>query len=320
MSAPTIEANAFQSAAKLNTVDLTSDAAVTINARAFASCPKLEHLIVRSTARSALSETSALNGTKIKLGDGGVYVPADLLESYKSATNWSTIATNIFPIGEYPKSNFDTISDSWAEIFANTNYATAYTVKDTKTMELTDGTRIKMQLAAINTDVKSDDSGTAKMTWLCFSPPFKHAYGNSSSDDKWITSSLRTWLIENILPLIPSEVQSHIVSVHKTYRYGANTYTSNDTLWVPSCREVGYNFASITEASGVIYDKLFAVGYDATANNSRIRSSSSSYYWLRGNSDANKRVESVAASSGAVASVSVSASAAYDVLFGFCTD
>lgn len=313
VSAPTIEANAFQSSQKLEVVDLTSEAAVTINADAFSGCSNLTHLIVRSTARSSLSATSALDSTKIKRSDGGVYVPADLLDSYKGATNWSAFANNIFPIGEYPKANFDTISDSWATIFANTNYATDYAVKDTKTIELTDGTRIKMQLAAIDTDVKSDDSGTAKMTWLCRNPPFTHYYGISSSEYKWATSSLRTWLIENILPLIPSEVQGHIVSVYKTYLYG-DTYTSVDAIWVPSAREVGYNYPSSMEASGVIYDKLFVVGTDATAKNSR---SGYGSYWLRGNVDANNRAHIVMNSGDLTAAT---ASTPYDVLFGFCTD
>ena len=107
-----IEANAFQGAAKLEVVDLTNSGADTIAANAFASCSKLKHLLVRGTVRSTLSATSALTSTPIALGDGGIYVPADLLDSYKSATIWSTYAKNIYPIGEYPKAVFDSINGS----------------------------------------------------------------------------------------------------------------------------------------------------------------------------------------------------------------
>ena len=112
ISAATIEANAFQSATNLNVVDLKSDSANSIAANAFNGCSGLKHLLVRSSAVSSLAATSALGSTPIALGDGGIYVPANLLASYKAATNWVTYKDNIFPIGDYPKSVFDSIDDS----------------------------------------------------------------------------------------------------------------------------------------------------------------------------------------------------------------
>ena len=50
--------------------------------------------IVATTAADTFFNTPIANGT------GYVYVPADLLNSYKSATNWSIIADQIRPISE----------------------------------------------------------------------------------------------------------------------------------------------------------------------------------------------------------------------------
>ena len=317
VSALVIEANAFQNAKKLEVADLTSEAAVSIAANAFNGCSDLTHLVVRSTTRSLLSATSALDGTKIKNGDGGIYVPADLLDSYKSATNWSTFAKNIFPIGKYPKVNFDTIEDDWTTIFANSNYATDYTISGYKTLELTDGTKIKMDLAAIDTDVKSDDSGTAKMTWICHGIPYTH-YMNATktSSGGWAASEMRSWLISDILSKIPTEIKSHIVAVKKSYRSQSpndETLWSDDEIWIPSYKEVGWTDASSVESDGVVYSTLFPSASPRVKYNT---SGSSSNWWLRsanvnnyfrivsesgyeGNRDANK-------DSG--------------VVFGFCTD
>lgn len=40
------------------------------------------------------------NGTDIERGTGSIYVPASLVEAYKSAPNWSQFSSQIFPISE----------------------------------------------------------------------------------------------------------------------------------------------------------------------------------------------------------------------------
>ena len=317
VSAPVIEANAFQNATKLEVADLTSEAAVSIAENAFYGCSNLTHLVVRSTARSSLSATSVLDSTKIKLGEGGVYVPADLLDSYKSATNWSAFANNIYPIGEYPRANFDSISDSWSTIFSNASYATAYTVQDTKTLELTDGTKIKMDLAALDTDVKSDNSGTAKMTWICHGIPYTHRMNaTNTSEGGWASSEMRSWLISDILSKIPAEIKSHIVSVKKSYRSKSpndETLWSDDEIWIPSYKEVGFTDASYIESDGVVYSGLFnsnaeRIKYDSSgsANNWWFRSACSSARFSYVNNKGKASNNNADFKGG--------------VVFGFCTD
>ena len=317
VSAPVIEANAFSGAKKLEAVDLTSEAAVSIAEYAFNQCTAMKHLVVRSTTRSSLSSTSAFNGTSIKLGDGGIYVPADLLDSYKSATNWSEIAANIYPLGEYPRANFDSIPDTWPMILTNPDYATAYAVKDTKTLELTDGTKIKMDLAALDTDVKSDNSGTAKMTWICHGIPMTHRMNaTSTTAGGWADSEMRSYLISDILSKIPTEIKSHIVSVKKYYRTklpNDETLWSDDEIWILSYKEVGFANTSPAESDGVVYSGLF----NSNATRTKYNSSGSASLWcLRSAGDASyfRCVQNTGGSGTAFAN------SVCGVVFGFCTD
>lgn len=63
----------------------------------------LKTLIIRNTtAVPTLSATSAFNNTPIATSteEGFIYVPDALVESYKTATNWSTFASKIKPLSE----------------------------------------------------------------------------------------------------------------------------------------------------------------------------------------------------------------------------
>lgn len=58
----------------------------------------LEKLILRRTERMWLSSDDAFIGTPISKGTGYIYVPDDLVDSYKTATNWSTFASQFRPL------------------------------------------------------------------------------------------------------------------------------------------------------------------------------------------------------------------------------
>ena len=315
VSAPVIEPNAFQRALKLETVDLTSASAVKINGGVFSNCQNLTHLVVRSTAISTLVASTSIQNTKINIGDGGIYVPSSLLDSYKGATNWSVFAENIYPLDEYPKANFDSISAPWSTILANPDYATAYAVKDTKTLELTDGTKIKMDLAAIDTDVKSDDSGNAKMTWICHGIPFTHRMNASNTTSGgYDESEMASYLVSDILSKFPTEVRSHIVPVKKYHRSKSPTdeiLTSDLEIFLLSRHEV---FGTTTsEDSGPVYSALFPTQASRVKYNT---SGSAKYWWLRSANSATNF--SCVNNNGYEFSNYVYNT--YGVVFGFCTD
>lgn len=79
-----------------------SQITVVFNSNSFSGCSSLEKLIIRSPKRATLSATSALTGTPIVNGTGYVYVPDDLVDSYKTASNWSKYANQIKGLSELP--------------------------------------------------------------------------------------------------------------------------------------------------------------------------------------------------------------------------
>ena len=68
----------------------------------FQNCSALEALILRKNGICILVATDALKGSGIAKGTGYIYVPSSLVNSYKSATNWSTYAAQIRAIEDYP--------------------------------------------------------------------------------------------------------------------------------------------------------------------------------------------------------------------------
>ena len=94
-----ISSNMFAYSSLLNRLDFPS--VESISGGAFSGCSRLVTLILRKADTvCTLENVSALSGTSIAKGTGFVYVPDDLVEQYKAATNWSTYASQIKPISE----------------------------------------------------------------------------------------------------------------------------------------------------------------------------------------------------------------------------
>ena len=67
---------------------------------AFLGCINLMSITIgySSVCNMNVTDTDAFEGTYIDLGTGSIYVPASLVEAYKSAENWSKYSSQIFPI------------------------------------------------------------------------------------------------------------------------------------------------------------------------------------------------------------------------------
>jgi hypothetical protein len=91
-----LNADAFRE----STIQTADFSAVTnINRTAFTDCTSLETLIIRTPSVCVISDISvALRGSKIASGTGYIYVPDNLVDSYKAATNWVALANQIKPI------------------------------------------------------------------------------------------------------------------------------------------------------------------------------------------------------------------------------
>lgn len=81
--------------------EATLPAANTFTRYAFANSG-LEKLVLPGTTVVTIA-ADTLQGTPIASGTGYVYVPDDLLESYKAAAHWSSIAAQIKPMSELPE-------------------------------------------------------------------------------------------------------------------------------------------------------------------------------------------------------------------------
>ena len=66
----------------------------------FSDCTALKTVILRLNRVSQLKTTDVFSNTPIENGTGYIYVPDDLVEQYKAATNWSVYASQIKPISE----------------------------------------------------------------------------------------------------------------------------------------------------------------------------------------------------------------------------
>ena len=99
-AATSIGQSALFSCSNLTSVDFP--AATSIKGGALAYCRKLTSLILRVTTQvCTLSNTNAFDSTPIKSGTGYIYVPAALVDSYKTATNWTTYANQFRALESY---------------------------------------------------------------------------------------------------------------------------------------------------------------------------------------------------------------------------
>lgn len=69
----------------------------------FSGDRNLTTVILGAPTVCTLAHTNAFNGTAIAAGTGYIYVPRTLVDSYKTATNWSTYANQIRAIEDYPE-------------------------------------------------------------------------------------------------------------------------------------------------------------------------------------------------------------------------
>lgn len=93
----TLEMECFFGAKNLSYIDLPEVQKI---AKGVFSTSGLKTLIIRTPSVCTLANVSGLGTTPIANGEGFIYVPDDLVESYKAATNWSTYAEQIKGISE----------------------------------------------------------------------------------------------------------------------------------------------------------------------------------------------------------------------------
>lgn len=96
----TVDTSAFTGDMALEKIELP--AATSIGTSAFNSCTSLTTLILSGSTVCALQNANAFYNSAITAGTGFIYVPDSLVDTYQSATNWSTHAAQIKGISELP--------------------------------------------------------------------------------------------------------------------------------------------------------------------------------------------------------------------------
>ena len=308
---------AFSNCNNINTFDLTGTSN-NINISSLFSATNvgaknLTHLILRSPT---VCSSVQLTYSKIARRLGAVYVPTNLVQSYKDNALWGRYI--IADINEYPKTDFSTITDSWEVIASGSNYLN-YPIGGTKLLEI-DGTQVYMQLVAKNTDTLSrDHSSKARMTWITKDIYTIRAMNTSgTAKNGWGASQIRNWLREVVFLKLPEIIQNNIKTVDKTYYFcdpNKQTSTIEDTIWIPSAKEIGHT--GVVQDDGVTYASVF------NSNNSRVKYNidSQTWWWLRTTPPSSGSHNFyVITANGAVQSASnyTSANKQYGVVFGFC--
>ena len=91
---------AFSDCSSLTTVSLPQ--VTSIESSAFINCSNLTTFILRIEKMATLTNVNAFENTPINSGTGYIYVPKSIVDTYKSATNWSTYANQFRAIEDYP--------------------------------------------------------------------------------------------------------------------------------------------------------------------------------------------------------------------------
>lgn len=316
----------FNNCHALKLVDL--GAITTLGTGTFYGCSALVTLILRTESVCSVSSISnVFYNTPISKGTGYIYVPAALVDSYKTAGGWSTYANQIRAIEDYPEICDPYSWEAVAKAIETGTYKDVYKIGDEVPVDLGSEGVINMQIAAFDADTLADGSGKAAISWVAkellatskrINPTRTGSSGayteGTGAIGGWEKCELRAYLQNTIKPLIPAGVSSMIQSVAKTQKaYDSAgesfTQTTTDDVWIPDKAEV--------YTSGGIYTGLFQ---DNTAGIKYKSGETSATDWHLRSAFAAWRFDYLTADGG-VSSTNTSSAAARirGVCLGFCT-
>lgn len=276
-----VKNNALNASTNVEYIEFKSTSPVTIGPGAFNNLMKLKSVVVRSTTMSTLQHVNAFSGTPIARLDGAIYVPSNLVDTYKADNNWKNFF--IASIDDYPLNNYDTITDDLDTIKSYLDAGTIsdhYSIKDTKTVNLDENTKVRLQIASLGGDELSS-GGNAPVTFV-FRDILRNENMNTapSTDTGWVSMPIYTTIQSEILPKIEALFGSgrvkEVVKTYTDYSTGSKVVkSSNEKLWLLSEHEMYNNIAY--ENTGVVYNKLF----DSNSSRRKYLNGSAENWWLR---------------------------------------
>lgn len=263
----TLRPYAFYNQSQLKEISLPN--VTTLGNNAFNGCTgAVRFKIALDQPNVITGNTNAFSGTGIR---SVIYVPDELVSSYKSNSGWSSLSSRIYGISEMPEAEWDEteITDSWAEIASKVESGTAnYKLGNYKNLDCGSEGTVRCYVIGKNVDELADGSGTATLTFGTnvvlktehrMNPAKSGNTEGTGAIGGWGKCEMRTYLNDTIFSLLPTEVQTAIKSVKK-YSGIYNTSAvkddiTSDKLWLFSHREVG--FGDDFETLGPVYGLYF---------------------------------------------------------------
>lgn len=95
-----MDTNVFYNCTSLESLELPATFTKFLRTNTFNGCTALTKLVLLYNGVVSLANISSFTNTPIAKGTGYIYVPDDLVATYKASTNWSTYANQIKGISE----------------------------------------------------------------------------------------------------------------------------------------------------------------------------------------------------------------------------
>ena len=166
---------------------------------------------------------------------------------------------------------------------------------DTKTVALSDGTNIVMEIVAFDADIKTDGTA-APITWISKNVVTTHVMNSGMTADGygisaggWGASELRAWLQSDYYATLPQVLKDVIVTVQKKSLLNKGEWSSNnsvkeavseDTLWIPSICEINPNDVSKEKNAAQYYDYFTKTNLSERYEKTNMNGETTSW-WLR---------------------------------------
>jgi hypothetical protein len=225
------------------TTNNTAVSSTSIEDYAFYRTYNLTHFFMPNLQMNILTEPRVFDNSRIARR-GYFYVPNNLINSYKEATNWSLYADRFRDIAQGIQ-NDDIIQDSWAEITALAAPSARYHIGDTKTILVDGYLPIVMKIVGFDKDILTNNQNSrAKITWM--------TADLITLRTEHTVAQIKQYL-DSITDKINAETGNKIQAVEK-YTYEGMMSGSSELLWLPSTREMNLR---IQETDGPIYDDSF---------------------------------------------------------------
>lgn len=231
----------FTMCESLETIDLWETEVIgTLNSAVdvFVTDGTLKSLILRA---NVVCSCVGMYSTRHANAPAKIYVPAALLDQYKSTSPWSNRADTIYAIEDYPEVCDPYSWEAVSKAIEKGTYKDVYKIGDTVPLDLGSEGIINMQIAAFDADTLADGSGKAAITWIA-KELLRGSYMNSGSNNEggWQSSEMRSYCEETVLGAIPEDVAEIICPVLKKSNAGRDSLTveTSDRIWIPSRSEV----------------------------------------------------------------------------------